>query len=168
MTHALLSLQVADLHDRPERMLAKEVISKVLSWKDARRFFHARINRRVLGTWVDCICVWCAGEGVGCGTILTSGVTTEERVIKRALQASDGTRTRAEVVQLVNEWHGGGDDIAVAQWLEGKAGEVDKLIKGVEDAAKVCAIGSACLRVGPNSTECGLNAAGCADCADGV
>ena len=37
----------ADLHDRPERMLAKGVIRSIVSWKGARTYFYWRIKRRV-------------------------------------------------------------------------------------------------------------------------
>ena len=37
----------ADLHDRPERMLAKGVIRSIVSWRDARTFFYWRLKRRV-------------------------------------------------------------------------------------------------------------------------
>ena len=36
-----------DLHDRPERMLAKGVINDIVAWKDCRRYFYWRLRRRV-------------------------------------------------------------------------------------------------------------------------
>jgi len=35
-----------DLHDRPERMLAKGVIRDIVSWKDCRKYFYWRFKRR--------------------------------------------------------------------------------------------------------------------------
>ena len=37
---------VADLHDRPERMLAKGVIRKIVPWP-SRRYFYWRLRRRL-------------------------------------------------------------------------------------------------------------------------
>mmetsp|Transcript_32468 Transcript_32468/g.74377 ORF Transcript_32468/g.74377 Transcript_32468/m.74377 type:complete len:2019 (-) Transcript_32468:454-6510(-) len=37
----------SDLHDRPERMLAKGVIRKIVQWKDSRAFFYWRLKRRI-------------------------------------------------------------------------------------------------------------------------
>lgn len=48
-TYTQIALQFADLHDRPERMLAKKVISKVVNWQNARSVFYWRVKRRVLG-----------------------------------------------------------------------------------------------------------------------
>jgi acetyl-CoA carboxylase/biotin carboxylase 1 len=42
-----VAYEFADLHDRPERMLAKGVIRKVVPWKDARRHFYWRLKRRL-------------------------------------------------------------------------------------------------------------------------
>ena len=39
--------EFADLHDRSGRMKAKGVIRDVVEWKDARRYFHARLTRRL-------------------------------------------------------------------------------------------------------------------------
>ena len=36
-----------DLHDRPERMLAKGVIRDIVPWKDCRAYFYWRLKRRV-------------------------------------------------------------------------------------------------------------------------
>jgi len=37
----------SDLHDRPERMLAKGVIRKIVEWKSCRSFFYWRLRRRL-------------------------------------------------------------------------------------------------------------------------
>ena len=39
--------EFADLHDRSGRMKAKGVIRDVVDWKNARRYFHARLTRRL-------------------------------------------------------------------------------------------------------------------------
>ena len=36
-----------DLHDRPERMLAKGVISDIVSWKTCRSYFYHRLKRKI-------------------------------------------------------------------------------------------------------------------------
>ena len=36
-----------DLHDRPERMLAKGVIREIVGWKGARSYFYWRLKRRL-------------------------------------------------------------------------------------------------------------------------
>lgn len=45
--YAPLGEVFADLHDRPERMLAKGVIRKVVPWRSARRHFYWRLRRRL-------------------------------------------------------------------------------------------------------------------------
>jgi len=42
-----VAVQFADMHDTPGRMLAKGVISNVVSWKSARGFFYWRLRRRL-------------------------------------------------------------------------------------------------------------------------
>ncbi len=38
---------VSDLHDRPERMLAKGVIREIVPWKACRTYFYWRLKRRL-------------------------------------------------------------------------------------------------------------------------
>ncbi|KAJ1618435.1 ClpP/crotonase-like domain-containing protein, partial [Pavlovales sp. CCMP2436] len=45
--YAPLGEVFADLHDRPQRMLAKGVIRKVVPWRDSRRHFYWRLKRRL-------------------------------------------------------------------------------------------------------------------------
>lgn len=45
--YAQISVQFADLHDKPGRMVAKGVIRKELTLKEARRFFYWRLRRRL-------------------------------------------------------------------------------------------------------------------------
>ena len=39
--------ELADLHDRPERMLSKGVVTSIVNWKESRSFFYHRISRRL-------------------------------------------------------------------------------------------------------------------------
>ena len=43
-----VSLQFADLHDRPGRMVHKSVIRKVIDWPESRMFFYKRLKARLL------------------------------------------------------------------------------------------------------------------------
>lgn len=45
--YAPLGESISDLHDRPERMLAKGVIREIVEWKHARAYFYERLRRRV-------------------------------------------------------------------------------------------------------------------------
>merc|ERR1712086_396420 len=38
----------SDLHDRPERMLAKGVIKRIVEWRTCRSYFYWRLRRRLL------------------------------------------------------------------------------------------------------------------------
>jgi acetyl-CoA carboxylase/biotin carboxylase 1 len=41
------AVELADLHDRPQRMLKKGVIREIVDWKSSREYFYWRLNRRV-------------------------------------------------------------------------------------------------------------------------
>ncbi|KAI3651231.1 hypothetical protein MP228_004712 [Amoeboaphelidium protococcarum] len=41
------AVHFADLHDKPERMLAKKAINGIVEWKDSRRFFYNRLKQRL-------------------------------------------------------------------------------------------------------------------------
>eukprot|EP01061_Rhynchopus_euleeides_P029516 TRINITY_DN483_c0_g2_i1.p1 TRINITY_DN483_c0_g2~~TRINITY_DN483_c0_g2_i1.p1 ORF type:complete len:2278 (+),score=1112.95 TRINITY_DN483_c0_g2_i1:484-6834(+) len=43
-----VAVEFADLHDRPGRMLAVKSIDGVISWRNARRFLHYRMKKRLL------------------------------------------------------------------------------------------------------------------------
>ncbi|RKP07619.1 ClpP/crotonase-like domain-containing protein [Thamnocephalis sphaerospora] len=113
-----VALQFADLHDTPGRMHAKGAIRKVLCWRDARRFFHARLRRRL----------------------------AEERVFA-LLHAADKDLPRSTMVKelharWLNSGHGedkpsdDNSDVAVADWLESAAGQ-----KAIADwQQSVCAL----------------------------
>lgn len=40
-------LKFVDLHDSPQRMLAKGVVKKIVPWEDSRRFFALRLRERL-------------------------------------------------------------------------------------------------------------------------
>ncbi|KAF2069876.1 hypothetical protein CYY_008806 [Polysphondylium violaceum] len=42
-----IAIKFADLHDTPGRMKAKGVISQVVPWKNARKYFYQRLRRRI-------------------------------------------------------------------------------------------------------------------------
>ncbi|KAF6253758.1 carboxyl transferase domain-containing protein [Scenedesmus sp. NREL 46B-D3] len=42
-----MALRFADMHDTPQRMLAKGVLQGVVPWREARRFFAMRLKRRL-------------------------------------------------------------------------------------------------------------------------
>ncbi|TPX55246.1 acetyl-CoA carboxylase [Powellomyces hirtus] len=70
-----VAIQFADLHDRPGRMLIKDVIKRVVGWRDSRRFFYWRLLRRV----------------------------TEETVLQN-LRKADPALTRQQCVLLLESW----------------------------------------------------------------
>jgi acetyl-CoA carboxylase/biotin carboxylase 1 len=41
------AVELADLHDRPQRMLKKGVIRDIVEWKTSREYFYWRLHRRV-------------------------------------------------------------------------------------------------------------------------
>ena len=41
------AIEIAEYHDRPERMLAKKVIKQIVEWKSSRSFFYHKLLRRV-------------------------------------------------------------------------------------------------------------------------
>jgi len=68
-----LGEMISDLHDRPERMLAKGVIEKIVPWGEARAFFYWRLKRR----------------------------TREEELVRALIAAKDGKLSHAEALQQV-------------------------------------------------------------------
>ncbi|KAI9096466.1 acetyl-CoA carboxylase [Phlyctochytrium arcticum] len=70
-----VAVHFADLHDRPGRMLAKEVIERVIGWRESRRFFYWRLLRRI----------------------------SEESVLRQLLEA-DASLTRQQGKQLLETW----------------------------------------------------------------
>merc|ERR1712196_473189 len=45
--YSTVAVHFADLHDTPGRMLAKNVISNIVTWKRCRSFFYWRLRRRL-------------------------------------------------------------------------------------------------------------------------
>lgn len=49
-----VAIHFADLHDTPERMLEKDCIKEIVSWRTSRSFFYWRLRRLLLeGTFVQ-------------------------------------------------------------------------------------------------------------------
>lgn len=44
----MISTTFADLHDTPQRMVAKGVVRDILDWRTAREFFYWKVKRRIL------------------------------------------------------------------------------------------------------------------------
>jgi acetyl-CoA carboxylase/biotin carboxylase 1 len=89
------ALMFSDLHDVPERMLAKGVICGIVDWKRARCFFYERLKRRI----------------------------AEERVIDRVIAALDDGITKSDAKDIVLQWYSDNmldekSDNAVSIWLE--------------------------------------------------
>jgi len=99
--YSQISLQFADLHDRPGRMLAKGAIRQPLTWRTARRFFYWRLRRRL----------------------------NEEYILKRMAAASTKLPlSRQAHLETLKAWSGLAnfekDDRAVAMWYEENRKEV--------------------------------------------
>lgn len=96
-----IALQFAEMHDTPQRMLAKGVIKRIVSWSDARVFFIKRLKRRLM----------------------------EEELVKH-IATADASITRSEGAKLLFEWFRNSvldeglwvDDQAVQQWAESATG----------------------------------------------
>merc|ERR1711953_265678 len=41
------TVEFADLHDRPQRMLAKKAVRDIVPWKNSRRYFYWRLRRNL-------------------------------------------------------------------------------------------------------------------------
>ncbi|KAJ3333308.1 acetyl-coenzyme-A carboxylase [Blyttiomyces sp. JEL0837] len=104
-----LAIHLADLHDKPGRMLAKGAIEHVVPWREARKFFYWRLLRRI----------------------------SEDSII-REIQTADKNVTRTEAISMLAGWFvedirtGGrrmmdfdddveldyrGDDMEVVRWM---------------------------------------------------
>merc|ERR1711871_1066621 len=82
--------EFADLHDRAGRMKAKGVISDILEWKNARKFFFYRVRRRQL----------------------------EDSLKDQLVAASNGLLSYPDATAKVVNLTPKGDDRSVVQWLE--------------------------------------------------
>ncbi|EDO19481.1 hypothetical protein Kpol_1018p8 [Vanderwaltozyma polyspora DSM 70294] len=102
-----VTVQFADLHDRPSRMLAKGVISKEIEWKNARRYFFWRIRRRL----------------------------DEEYLIKR-LDKELKDATRLEKIARIRSWYPASvnheDDRQVCKWIEENYSTLEERFKGMK------------------------------------
>jgi len=105
-----IALQFADLHDRAGRMAAKGTIRMPLQWRNARRFFHWRLRRRL----------------------------AEEALLK-AMARSAGKHADAESYSrekrlgMLKAWSGieryDHDDAAVANWCESNVKDVARRVE---------------------------------------
>jgi acetyl-CoA carboxylase/biotin carboxylase 1 len=107
-----IALQFADLHDRAGRMLAKGTIRMPLQWRNARRFFHWRLRRRL----------------------------AEESLLKDIARvsgkhATPETASREARLGLLRAWSGVAQydlaDEVVAKWCEGNKAEVARRVEGL-------------------------------------
>jgi acetyl-CoA carboxylase/biotin carboxylase 1 len=94
----------ADLHDTPGRMKAKEVISDIVQWKHARKFFYWRLRRKI----------------------------NEVKLFARIDQESSIPRTQKEKTELLRQWMGQlSSDQDVVKWYEDNANVVESHIKSL-------------------------------------
>jgi acetyl-CoA carboxylase/biotin carboxylase 1 len=107
-----IAIQFADLHDRAGRMAAKGVIRMPLQWRNARRFFHWRLRRR-LG---------------------------EESLLKKMVDVAgaNGADATSRKIRLdyLRAWSGieqyDAADEKVAKWCEGSGDEVQMKIEALK------------------------------------
>jgi acetyl-CoA carboxylase/biotin carboxylase 1 len=66
----------ADMHDTPQRMLAKGVIRSIVPWRVSRAFFGMRLRRRLM-----------------------------EETLANHIQSTDASIERADALSLVRSWH---------------------------------------------------------------
>ncbi|KAK9765298.1 acetyl-coenzyme-A carboxylase, variant 3 [Basidiobolus ranarum] len=109
-----IAANFADLHDTPGRMKAKGVIRDVLQWKDARRFFHWRILRRIQEErWLKQI------------TTVDSSLSREKAVMHLKEWFCEGTKSTDE------QWEN--FDEQVAHWLIHSAGCIEKNVQNLRE-----------------------------------
>ena len=48
-----MSTTFADLHDTPERMMAKGVIHEIVDWRNAREYFYWKVRRKISESEVE-------------------------------------------------------------------------------------------------------------------
>lgn len=101
--YSQIAIQFADLHDRPNRMLAKGAIRKSLVWADSRKYFFGRLRRRL----------------------------AEEAVLKELAKA-DASLPREERIARMEATIEGtdlSDDLAVAAALEKGKAAISQIVK---------------------------------------
>jgi len=127
--------EFADLHDRSGRMKAKGVIRDVVDWKNARRYFHARLQRRLA---VDALASRIK-EQLGEVELEKSLVATIEDAI--AASIVDANDDRAVVAMLESD----ADKVTSAVLAKGRAAKVNAYVAALKgmDAESLAAIKSA-------------------------
>ena len=125
-TYTQVAQEFADLHDRSGRMKAKGVIRDVVSWEDARAYFHARLTRRLA---TDELAMEAGADAADVEARLqtvaeAAGVAWDEDAdVKRWIEENFDA-VKAEVATL-------GRDAAVEDALESLAGLDDEALKTV-------------------------------------
>ena len=125
-TYTQVAQEFADLHDRSGRMKAKGVIRDVVTWEDARAYFHARLTRRLA---TDELAMEAGADATDVEARLqtvaeAAGVAWDEDAdVKRWIE-DNFDAVKAEVATL-------GRDAAVEDALESLAGLDDEALKTV-------------------------------------
>eukprot|EP00004_Rigifila_ramosa_P006611 TRINITY_DN1746_c0_g1_i1.p1 TRINITY_DN1746_c0_g1~~TRINITY_DN1746_c0_g1_i1.p1 ORF type:complete len:2182 (+),score=504.30 TRINITY_DN1746_c0_g1_i1:514-6546(+) len=103
----------ADLHDTPGRMKAKGVISEVVEWRGARKFFYWRLRRRL-----------------------------HEELIRKRVMAADSSLTIPQARALLEKWFAesvsnatAASDQARVSWLENNESDLCGKISAIHAAA---------------------------------
>ena len=100
-----ISHEFADLHDRSGRMMAKGVITDVLSWKRSREYFYHRVQRKLA-----------------------------ENAMRKSLMDADAKLSwdaaTAKMKDMVDgDWE---DDKAVTKWIAASDSKMADIIKGMK------------------------------------
>ncbi len=107
--YSQIAIQFADLHDRADRMKAKDVIRDSLVWSQSRRFFYWRVRRRLNEEY---ILRRMATITAGAAVVNPSG----------ASKSTLATHARERHMQLLEAWSGipgfPKADREVAVWYE--------------------------------------------------
>eukprot|EP00300_Choanocystis_sp_HF-7_P038386 c5526_g1_i1.p1 GENE.c5526_g1_i1~~c5526_g1_i1.p1 ORF type:complete len:308 (+),score=37.82 c5526_g1_i1:112-924(+) len=99
-----LALEVADLHDRPGRMMAKKVISGVVPWRESRRFFYWRLRRRL-------------AEDEVCKQLMKEGELKSLAVARETLK-----KIGEVAISSVSPTSWTADDRGVVEWIQSAQG----------------------------------------------
>ena len=94
--------ELADLHDRPERMLSKGVVTNIVNWKKSRSFFYHRISRRL-----------------------------EEFRLLSSIKGIDSSLSHQEATKLLESWcqddgFNAGDDVNFKEWIISAKTKIDQ------------------------------------------
>lgn len=74
-TYEQIAITFADLHDKPGRMKAKNVINDCISWKTSRQFFYFRLKRRI-----------------------------KEEELKKFIKKENSDLTNEQIISLIKKW----------------------------------------------------------------